>query len=321
MEELAVSIRFSIVAGSDLLHCSQYLTTTALLKHTVTPMQSICNQLLYEHAKGRRELEDVKLVWVERDPVLMKSVDVVRQSNAAFESRRSMRQFSSEETAPLQNFKGHSVPLASTLLSMIPPSQTTDEQLEEMYESQLGLQITDDDEEEFYEAHRRKSDSFDWPSSMNMSANLFDSRHRSANNIPNTIEEMEEYAGPPQPVVQVEDLDSDATSVATETFPFKQTHVAHGPKPVEDVLDMHVHLTGKVSLSAESEHNLPGIKYGRPKIAEILSQTREQAASLGHKRVAVLVCAPRGIAEICRKACIKLTNRKVRFDYHEEGFA
>ena len=38
-------------------------------------MKSICNQLLHDHAKGRRSLESIKLIWTERDPVLMKNVD------------------------------------------------------------------------------------------------------------------------------------------------------------------------------------------------------------------------------------------------------
>jgi predicted ferric reductase len=35
----------------------------------ITPIQSMCNQLVYDFSKGRRDLNRIRMCWTERDPV------------------------------------------------------------------------------------------------------------------------------------------------------------------------------------------------------------------------------------------------------------
>ena len=69
-----------------------------------------------------------------------------------------------------------------------------------------------------------------------------------------------------------------------------------------------------------SFHQHSGIHYGRPNVAASLATMKDHALQLGVSRVAVLVCGPKRIAYVCRKACIELSDSQVRFDYHEERF-
>jgi hypothetical protein len=260
-------------------------------------MQSICNQLLYEQAKGRRHLEDLKLIWVERDPHLMKNADVVRRSNT-IRSRHFEQSESDIETVKLGNYSGHSVPLASTLLAFVPPSVTTDMELENMYESQM-FEVTDDEEMQYAE-QMMNSQGFDyWPSSLEESATKL------------------QAWDPEEPPIQEAVTDNDATSVAGDNYPFESPAVT-GSKALHEVLDMQLYLTGRNCSSTTEDMRF--IKHGRPNIPELLAKARQQAEASGHKRIAVLLCAPPSIAKICRKACIKMSDSKIRFDYHEEGF-
>jgi predicted ferric reductase len=47
----------------------------------ITPMQSICNQLIHEHSASKQTLQKLSFVWMERDPLVMSDVDVVRRSS------------------------------------------------------------------------------------------------------------------------------------------------------------------------------------------------------------------------------------------------
>jgi hypothetical protein len=257
-------------------------------------MQSICNQLLYEQAKGRRHLEDLKFIWVERDPHLMKNADVVRRSNT-IRSHHFGQSESDIETVKLGNYSGHTVPLASTLLAMGPPSITTDVELNNLYESQM-FEVTDD-EEMLYAEQMMNSQGFDyWPSSLEESATKLQSWD------------------PEEPVQEVMKDNNDMTSVFGDNYPYETP----AGKALHEVLDMQLYLTGKNCTSATED--MPFIKHGRPNIPELLAKSRQQAEASGHKRIAVLLCAPPSIAKICRKACIKMSDSKIRFDYHEEGF-
>lgn len=92
---------------------------------------------------------------------------------------------------------------------------------------------------------------------------------------------------------------------------------------LNDVLETEIFLTCPLaaeSLSLNDDSILHGITCGRPNLAAVFCSMKERALELGEKRVAVCVCGPRRIAQLCRKASIKLSDGKVRFDYHEESF-
>ena len=87
---------------------------------------------------------------------------------------------------------------------------------------------------------------------------------------------------------------------------------------VGDVVDIEIYLT--TGLKRAAAHNVPGLQMGRPDLSALFSQMREEAINLKEKRVAVCVCGPKRISNLCRKACIQLSDKRVRFDYHEEAF-
>ena len=105
----------------------------------VTPIQSICNQLIYEHSKGLRDLKKIRVVWTDRDPVLVKDADVVRRNS----SHHLQIPPKDVEINDLQSLASGSLywdnqsfatDMASALLSHFPPSRQSDQELEEAYE-------------------------------------------------------------------------------------------------------------------------------------------------------------------------------------------
>jgi predicted ferric reductase len=46
----------------------------------VTPMQSICHQLMYEHTMGKREVKRIWFLWTARDPDMLENMEVSRRS-------------------------------------------------------------------------------------------------------------------------------------------------------------------------------------------------------------------------------------------------
>ena len=84
-----------------------------------------------------------------------------------------------------------------------------------------------------------------------------------------------------------------------------------------NVVDIEIYMTKGIYGRAP---NVPGLQMGRPDLAVMLTEMREEAIRLNEKRVAVCVCGPKRISYLSRKACIELSDDKVRFDYHEESF-
>lgn len=92
------------------------------------------NQLIYDQSKGKRQLERIRFVWSERDPVVMESVEVVQRSSRNFEAPNL-------EEVDLHSIATHSVfdcaqsqgSIASTLLALVPPSRRTDAELAQDY--------------------------------------------------------------------------------------------------------------------------------------------------------------------------------------------
>ncbi len=57
----------------------------------VTPMQSICHQLMYEHTMGKRELKRIWFLWTARDPDILENMEVSRRS--IIDKEGSMQKF------------------------------------------------------------------------------------------------------------------------------------------------------------------------------------------------------------------------------------
>eukprot|EP00957_Ditylum_brightwellii_P120124 9166195-Ditylum_brightwellii.AAC.1 len=47
----------------------------------VTPMQSICHQLMHEHDIKRRALKKLRFIWTARDPAVMENMDVTKHGS------------------------------------------------------------------------------------------------------------------------------------------------------------------------------------------------------------------------------------------------
>ena len=94
-------------------------------------MQSIYDQLLHESSSGRRELRNLKFIWVERDPVLVQQVEFVKCKEKEFNTKGKKR-VGSDRDQPEHSHR-ISGNITSLLLAMIPPGKTTDAELEEQY--------------------------------------------------------------------------------------------------------------------------------------------------------------------------------------------
>ena len=106
----------------------------------ITPIQSMCNQLVYDQNKGRRNLQRVRVVWTERDPVVMERADIVRRGSSCHFAAPKIEDIDLQSVASNSIFyDGQSQnDIASTLLALVPPSRRTDTELEEDYPFPMG---------------------------------------------------------------------------------------------------------------------------------------------------------------------------------------
>jgi predicted ferric reductase len=88
---------------------------------------------------------------------------------------------------------------------------------------------------------------------------------------------------------------------------------------VEEVLDLNCFITSKDGVKSDMD-DLPFVHPNRPDIKKIFLAMREEAIRNNEKRVAVCICAPPQLVATTRKACVKYSNRHVRFDFHYEVF-
>ena len=66
---------------------------------------------------------------------------------------------------------------------------------------------------------------------------------------------------------------------------------------------------------------IPFVHFDRPDIPSLFHSARREALHNGHQaRIAVCVCAPQRIVDLCRQACAKYSDRYVAFDFHYEVF-
>jgi hypothetical protein len=232
----------------------------------ITPMQSICNQLVYEHSMGKRTLKTLMFVWMERDPMVMSDVDVVRRTGDIHLNRIG-------NTGAMDAMSAHDdddgpLDLASTILGIFPPPASK-------YDN---IVVVD-------------------PNSTNRAA---------------------------EPPANISSLLSDEPTLMQQGKPDDDTFLGaafrgSATRSPIDVLDMQVYLTSKDETSGVGD--LPFVHQGRPDIEATFQNLKQKAVVAGEtSRVAVCVCAPLNIVNICQNACIKFSDDGVRFDFHAETF-
>lgn len=105
----------------------------------VTPMQSICHQLMHEYENGNRKLKKLWFIWTARDPAILNEMNVSRRSR-----RRSLASdIFATENIEIENIGVEGRPalirqpttsnLARKVLMQLPTSNATDGELESEY--------------------------------------------------------------------------------------------------------------------------------------------------------------------------------------------
>ena len=176
----------------------------------------------------------------------------------------------------------HSIDLASQLLAAVAPGTTTDEEFDKLYESD-ALSV--------------------------------DSSFLDAISLDNGIIDGDQERSNPHKRRRssFSFVIKDETSFADNSSPW----LAEAPPIVESlikVLDMQVYLTGPTLDNGE----VPFARHGRPNIKRIFKDMKNIALAAGDKRVAVCICAPTRLTELCRKACLKYSDDDLQFDLHTE---
>jgi predicted ferric reductase len=258
----------------------------------VTPMQALCNQLMYEQSTAQRELKKLSFIWIERDPNVMQKVDVVRRRSCArLDMPPPDEDNKSPGPRPLEDGKPQGI--ASTLLSLVPASGITDEQLEAQYPS---TDFDDFDEDDIVDLLTDDGSIATMFSSLNKGLRKESPAERPAG-----------FAfSPDDDTIDQSFLDA---AYNTDSGSDDEPHQA---------LDLQVYLTNRTVIGGVA--HLPFVHLGRPDVKELFRKMREEAIAKGEHRVAVCVCAPKRLVSICQMACSKFSDRKVRFDFHSEVF-
>ena len=255
----------------------------------VTPMQALCNQLMYEQSTGLRDLKKLSFVWIERDPNEMKKVDVVRrQAKEAVD----LVPVDVDVEQGLQTLVRHDS-IATMLLSMVPPSDITDTKLQEDYASSV---LHED-------------------GSHYLSRSV---RAQPSRNTTLSYRERGEHFTCRAPSLLRDGQDTVCQSVLDTAYNGR----GGGDEDVDEdshheVLDLQVFLTARDAPNTPLTTALPFVQYGRPDMDKLFREMRDEALA---KRVAVCVCAPEILVAICQKACIKYSDAMMRFDIHAEVF-
>jgi len=243
----------------------------------ITPIQSICNQLVYEHSKGLRDIDRIRLVWTERDPVLMQGLDIAgtkkkqyRKCDPELGSVFTDRSGSTGWADFNDDVSISTAGIASTLLTLLPPSCRTDEELARDYPDNY-FDVPDQKHQTVYNGRKKKRITSD----------------------------MSSVAG-----------HSIAESTYQAAFNFEKN------AKMIDIFDLQVYITSKDATDNNPAlASLPFVKLQRPDFKKIFEETREEAISNNIKDVAVIVCAPARLAHICKKACVKYSDSQVEFGF------
>jgi predicted ferric reductase len=250
----------------------------------VTPMQALCNQLMFEQSAGVRELKRLSFVWIERDPNVVQNVDVVRRKawSAEWPSEPDTEEGNMDESQP----QG----IASTLLSLVPDSLVTDEELDAEYSPQ-------DLDEEIVDKGNSERPVFTISSS-------FARRHK----VTRTTGRLDTMCS------------DDDNNTTHQSFLNAAYNGRIDECEIDDALELRVFLTGQVA-SRSDLALLPFVHHKRPEVKELFRKIRDEAISMDECRVAVCVCAPERLVLMCQKACAIYSDQKVQFDFHFEVFS
>jgi Predicted ferric reductase len=123
--------------------------------------------------------------------------------------------------------------------------------------------------------------------------------------------DVEQTSGPSKFVDDVQD-NAQVNSPGPSLFDDRQS---------VDALQFDVYVTGKTG-STSTVGDISTVM-GRPDIDQILKETKELAAKEGEGSVAVLVCGPTGMIDMCRDASRRMSDAccgGVKFEFHEETF-
>jgi ferredoxin-NADP reductase len=255
----------------------------------VTPMQSICHQMLYEHEWGERNLKKLWFIWTARDPAVMSSMDVVnKHSDSIVLENTPKDELTSVSSAESKIKDSASLPdmsvITTRVLTDMPVSHTPDDELE------VEFPIDDFvEDEEVEEEGDSKEEKWQWPIDFHDDMHENDEENQFQNSAKEGNSDMN---------LHQEDM-----------------HLANP----DEVLSLDCYLTAKEMKDAGIV-GMPFVQQGRPDMKKIFLSMREEAIKAGEKRVAVCVCAPKRLVQICKMACTKYSNRKVRFDFHSEVF-
>ncbi|KAL7575529.1 hypothetical protein ACA910_020110 [Epithemia clementina (nom. ined.)] len=290
----------------------------------VTPMQSMFCHLLHEHGTDSRQLKKLKIVWVQRDPQLMEQSQVADVSTRIHRnSTTNGFEQDGDSSKERQRFFDPSEceSLASKLLSNAPPSYETDAELDIIYGS-AEIRFPD-------------GSTIKFPDGKNEEANKEDDGSTTTTTLGRIVDRVEAMDDVTFSSQQEEDKEFEQEEnkefEQEEDKEFEESEGQElGFERFGDVVDIEIYLTGDTSkrsmldrggaAHASNYNGIPGLQQGRPDLASLFTQMRNDAIRFKEKRVAVCVCGPKRISYIARKACIELSDKKVRFDYHEESF-
>eukprot|EP00586_Coscinodiscus_wailesii_P022512 CAMPEP_0172518594 /NCGR_PEP_ID=MMETSP1066-20121228/290913_1 /TAXON_ID=671091 /ORGANISM="Coscinodiscus wailesii, Strain CCMP2513" /LENGTH=1241 /DNA_ID=CAMNT_0013301019 /DNA_START=249 /DNA_END=3975 /DNA_ORIENTATION=- len=207
--------------------------------------------------------------------------------------------------------------LARRLLTDMPQSFVTDHELEE----DIPLEeFFDPEEEEFHDALEELPRPQRRRSSITEKIGAF--RRASLKESLSSIQEeiFEKQKRRTSTNAKIASKDIELTSSKKVSFTMTDVEIPEPPPvPIEDILSLEFFLTKKDNPKKRSVLN-PFVSNGRPDIKKKFLEMRKEAIENGEKRIAVCVCAPQRLVDICKNACAKFSNSKVRFDFHSEVF-
>mmetsp|Transcript_33511 Transcript_33511/g.39031 ORF Transcript_33511/g.39031 Transcript_33511/m.39031 type:complete len:602 (+) Transcript_33511:551-2356(+) len=357
----------------------------------VTPMQSVCNQMMYEHEWGeRRGLKKIWFIWTARDPKIMENMEITRHSikplffpplgddAGTLETMNATSEESMNATPETMTFggavfdskKGFTASsctkaslLSYMLLTEMPFSQTSDDELERQFPLDDFLE-EDNNFKELEKAEDDQNQSDIESFRTTLTADRFFARnHIVPSFIYNTIHGIfaqNVSTAPNKKVIKNEDLENTKTSTGDKLVhdikeeeeiaeyndievpkmsspggqvhdekpqqkpdhedTFNHTLCSYATGPKKHILQLDCYLTTKEIQEAGLTSMIPFAHRGRPDFKQIFLDMRKEAIKQGENRVAVCVCAPYRIVQICKMACIKYSNKQVRFDCHTEAF-
>ena len=254
-------------------------------------MQSIAHQLIYEHDWGERQMKKLWFVWTSRDPQVMSNMDVISKNND------SIKNFAIENATIIDNdhessrgwdkssaqkLDASASFIASNGFTGLPGSSTMDEEPDGVMSLNDFVDIDDEEQDEVSKCVQKNDD--------NAIINL-------------------ETAGSVFTTETTRGLATNSQMVGDEFF---------GSESGE-LLELDCYLTAKEIQDCRLGE-LPFVNQCRPDMKKIFLSMRKEAIRKGEKRVAVCVCAPKRLVSITREACVKFSNRHVRFDFHYEVF-